>query len=126
MLRKMLVLLGLFVVVMNCSLVESPSTVVKQFYKLAADGKLNDAYELISKEGKELLKNLGGGAMAIGQLTQKIKNQKGIKNMEILKEEIQGDLAIVNVKITYGDGSSGTETEKLIKENGKWRLSVSK
>lgn len=126
MLRKMLVLLGLFFLVINCSLAESPSKVVTNFYKLAADGKLNDAYELISKEGKELLKNLGGGAAAIGQLTQEIKNEKGIKKIEILNEEIQGDLASVKFRIAFGDGSSKEDTEKLIKENGKWRLVVSK
>ena len=107
MLKKLLVLLGLFFLVMNCSLGESPSKVFINFNKLAADGKLNDAYELISKEGREVLKNLGGGASAIGVVTNDIKSRKGIKNIEILKEEIQGDLANVEYKVTFGNGSSG-------------------
>ena len=119
-----LIVLGLCLA--GCSGASSPSGVVKEFYKYAAAGRVNDAFELLSKEGQELLKQNAGGTAALAELTKEINDKGGIKAIEILNEEIIGDTATVKFVIRFGNGSTEQEDEKPIKEGGKWKLSVSK
>ncbi len=109
----------------GCSLSDSPSAVVEKFYTYAEAGKVNDAYDLISKGGKEMLQKLGGASI-ISELTNKIKNKKGINNFDTLNEEIMGDTATVKIKITYGNNLVDEKTEKLIKEDNIWRMIIRK
>ena len=112
--------------IVACSSFESPSTVVKDFYTYAEAGKVNDAYKLVTDEGKEMLKKYGGGVSAISSITDKIKKKGGIKTIEILSEKITGDTANVSFRLTYGDGTIMEDNEKLIKEQGAWRITISK
>jgi len=112
-------------VVTACSSSDSPSAVVENFYTYAEAGKVNDAYDLISKGGKEMLQKLGGASI-ISELTNKIKNKKGINNIDTLNEEITGDTATVKIKITYGNDLVDKKTEKLIKEDNIWRMIIRK
>lgn len=109
-----------------CSSFDSPSTVVKNFYEYVEAGKVNDAYELITKDGKEMLKQYGGGVSALSDLTRKIKNKGGLKAINIENEEITGDTAKVVFVITYGNGTTEKDNEALIKEQSSWKITVSK
>jgi hypothetical protein len=110
----------------SCSGANSPSDVVKDFYKYAAAGKVNEAFELFSKEGQGILKQYAGGTASIADLTKKINEKGGVKAIEIQSEEIIGDTATVKYLIRFGNGSTKQDNEKPIKEGGKWKLSVSK
>ncbi|MDZ7763769.1 MAG: DUF4878 domain-containing protein [Melioribacteraceae bacterium] len=55
-----------------------------------------------------------------------IKEKGGIDNIEFLSEDIQEDVANFKVKLTYGDGSTKEEKVKLVKEEGDWKLGISK
>lgn len=110
----------------SCSSFDSPSTVVKEFYRFAEAGKVNDAYKLVTQDGKEMLSKYGGGVSAISKLTDEIKRKDGIKSIKILGEEITGDTANVKFELIYGDGTTKNGNEKLIKEQGSWRITVSK
>ncbi len=108
-----------------CSLSDSPSAVVEDFYTYAEAGEVNDAYDLVSKGGKEMLQKIGGASI-ISELTNKIKNKDGINNIDILNEEITGDTATVKIEITYGNDVVDKKTEKLIREEDGWRMIISK
>jgi len=41
-----------------------------------------------------------------------------------MDENITGETAWVTVEITYGDGSSETDSMDLIKEDGRWKIDV--
>lgn len=109
-----------------CSSFDSPSSVVKKFYEYLEAGKVNDAYELIAKDGKEMLKQYGGGVSALSDLTSEIKNKGGLKAIKIESEEITGDMAKVVFVITYGNGTTKNDDEELIKEQKSWKITVSK
>ena len=52
----------------------------------------------------------------------------GIKNVEALSETIAGDgqSAVVELKITYGDGSEETEKAEMKLDGGEWKPAVDK
>jgi len=110
----------------SCSSFDSPSTVITKFYTLVEKGKVNDAYKFITQEGKEMLKRYGSGVSALSKGTDKIKSKGGIKSLKILSEEITGDTATVKFELNYGNGTKENDSEKLVKEEGSWRIAVSK
>ncbi len=124
--RKVIGVLLVFMAIGACSSFDSPSTVVKNFYKYTEAGKVNDAYELITTEGKEMLQKYGGGASILSDETRRIKGKSGIESFNIQSEEITGDTAKVVFKIIYGNGTTKEDNEELIKEQGAWRITVSK
>lgn len=122
-------LLGMLVLglaLSGCSLGNSPSGVVKDFYKYTANGKVNDAFSLITPEGQSVLTQWGGGTSAIAKLTEEFKKEGGLKSLEITSEQVTGDTATVNFTIKYGNGTTKQDNEKLIKQDGKWKITVSK
>lgn len=126
--RKIVVLsLMVFLIgLLACGGANAPSKVIEKFYKLTENGKVNDAYELISEDGKRVLEKFGGGVSILSNGTKEIGDKGGIKNFEIVNEDIKGDTAIVRYKITYGNGETKTSIDKLIKEDGQWRITVAK
>lgn len=61
--------------------------------------------------------------MKMGYEETKKENQ-GIKSVEILGETIEpGDTtAIVDIKMTYGNGKTEDSKQKMIKKDGKWLM----
>ena len=53
------------------------------------------------------------------------KKKGGIKTIEILKEEIDGDTAVVEHKVVWGNGDEDSDTTELVKnEDGNWIVSM--
>ncbi len=104
----------------------SPSKGAKEFYLSIEKGKVNDAYSMITKEGQGLLSNLAGGAAALSKTTKEMEAKKGIKEIQVLSEEIKGDTATVKLKIIFNNGESSEETDDWVKEDGKWKLAIKK
>ena len=124
--RKCLALFVIFIFmgILGCG--SSPSGTVKDFYKYVEKGEVNKASDLLSKPGKELLNQLGGANNALMHTNEDISKKGGIKNIEILNEDTKGDISNIKCQITYGNGSTKIDSEKLIKEDGKWKIAVSK
>ncbi|MBX2853061.1 MAG: DUF4878 domain-containing protein [Phycisphaeraceae bacterium] len=62
-----------------------------------------------------------------GMLTEaaaEAKKKGNIKSIEILKEEINGDTATVEHKVTWGNGDEDTDTSELAKVDGQWVVSM--
>ena len=110
----------LCLIFVGCSSSNSPSGVIKDFWKYSADGKMNEAVALVTGEGQGLM------TAFFSMLTADIKEKGGIKAIDIKKEEINGDTATVTYVVKYGNGSTKEDTDKLIKQDGKWKLHVSK
>lgn len=51
-----------------------------------------------------------------------IKRDGGIKSIEVLKEDMVGDVAEISIKITRGGGDSSVVYYKLIWETGDWKI----
>ena len=102
-----------------------PASTVKAFYKEVETGKLTEATDrltgpMVQMLGKDKLK------AAFGAQTEKIKQKGGIKSVETKSEEINGEMATVEVLITYGNGSTETDKNKLIKGEKGWLIVADK
>lgn len=124
--RSYLIPLAMTVILMalvGCG--KKPSSVVEAFYTNLADGKVNDAFNMLSKESSAMLQAFGGSAAMMEQ-SRKIQKKQGIKKFEVLSEEVHGDTAQVKARITFGDGSTDEDLSKLMKTDDGWRIVVSK
>lgn len=69
--------------------------------------------------GEDKLKGMMSEASA------EAKKKGGIQSIEILKEEINGDIATVEHKLVWGNGDEEQETTELIKnDDGQWIVSM--
>lgn len=121
--KRFVALLGLTLIISGCGLLGGgPGGVVKDFYRYVEKGELTKAYDLISVQGKLLVSN----SQNLAPMTEAIKKKKGITDIKILKEDVTGEIASVDLDLTYGDGSKETVNNKLVKEDGKWRINFKK
>jgi hypothetical protein len=107
----------------------SPSSTVKEFSTKVEKGDFEGAITCISTEGKAVDKEAKGKlTLLLGMAKGEVDKKKGIRNMEVLSEKIEADgkTATVTMKFTYGDGTTAEETNKLVMEEGKWKLSLQK
>jgi len=90
-------------------------------------GEADAAIACISSNGKEMDQESKAkltGLMAMGKAQSDKK--EGIKSLDVITEEIaeDGNTAKVKVKFTFGNGDSNEEDYKLVKENGKWMITI--
>ena len=102
-----------------------PKDVVTESFKMMENGDKDGIKDLLSTQVKALVddKKLDEG---LENSFNEIKEKGGIANIEFLSEDIKDEEATFKVKITYGDGTTKTEKSKVVKEDGKWKLGVSK
>jgi hypothetical protein len=109
----------------GCGLLSSPSRTVKLFHKHIENGEITEAMKLMSNRA---IKTLGIDKMRKGfeNTTREVKAKGGISELNIIKEEIIGELAEVDLEMKFGNGSSRSDKVKLIKEDGDWKIDLSK
>jgi hypothetical protein len=101
-----------------------PAATVERFYRHVEAGKIDNAIDLISSS----LTQLFGDKIrsGIAEQSREIRSKGGISSIRIEQETVTGDTAEVVVIITFGNGSTQRDTSKLIRENGKWRITADK
>lgn len=114
-----------FLGIVACSSSDSPSGTMQEFYAHMSEGEVNDAYELVSEDAKKMAE-MFGGVSVLADKSEEMSKKGGIKEIKVLEEEINGALAKVKMEITYGNGEEDTRSDKLIREDGKWRLAADK
>ena len=64
----------------------------------------------------------------LSESSKEMKENGGIKNKEILKETLSedGTTATVQMRVTYGDGSTDDSDTKLVKTDDGWKIRVEK
>lgn len=126
---RLLILLTVTVILstIGCGLfTKSPSDVVKTAYMAANEGNYSEADKYLASEVINALKGglgpvSGGGAKG---LWDEITRKRTIDKVEIVKEEIRGDVATVSYKIYYKDGSNIEESQMVVKERGDWKVNI--
>ena len=136
---KKVLCLGLFMVALfvlaACS-PSSPGAAVKQYAEYFKDGKYEKFVEGIALKKKgngeqEKLKpeeKEGLVAMIKEKGAKQVEKKDGIKNIEIVSETVEedGNKATVVLKQTYGNGDEEEQTYRMVKEDGKWKMDISK
>jgi len=121
--KKLIIILCAFVAslgLISCGSSNTPSGVVKEYYKALSAGKYEKAVSMTTMTDQE---NIKGYAQKLEGAGYKVSSY------EILSEEIaeDGENAVVEVKITTSTKDEPTPKEetkrvRLKKMDGKWRI----
>ncbi len=110
----------------------SPSAAAGEISELMQDGDYGDIVDHLyfeSSEGEDVEAQKEMLAAILEEKAGKsIEQQGGLKNYEILGEEIaeDGNSATVRVKYYYADGDEDTQNMDFVKDDGDWLLKLNK
>lgn len=107
----------------GCAADRSPRSLAKHFYKSIANGEYDDALShttLTSDIDLELYHAI------MNKVSTSIEAKGGVKKIEIVSEELSEDeqSAVVEVAITYANGTTETEYCDVIFKDEKWVVDV--
>lgn len=111
----------------NCSSVppRSPSVVVRAAYTAANAGRYTEASGCFIALVRNTVNAMPGGAPVFtAALWDKTTRNGTIQRIEILKEEVRGEVAKVSFRLHFQDGSTEDHTAHLVKENGVWKIVI--
>ena len=116
----------------SCSSTDTPSGAMKSYLSAVKSGDYEKFVEGInfSKVKPEKLAETREGftAMMKEKAAEELDKKGGLKDFEILSEEIaeDGNSAVVKYKQIYGTGEEEEGAQKLVKVDGKWLMNVGK
>ena len=111
-------LLALPIVLAGCD-GGSPESVAKGFMQAMADGKPEAVKKYLHPDD---LKSAGPMLdMVVPKAAQSLQEEKkGLKSISVVSNKVDGDVAHVKLKCSYGDGSSEEVDAKCVRKDGKW------
>lgn len=99
----------------------SPGGTVRGFFLDLEQGEINDATDTLANTDSD--DYLGSKIkMGLQEAPAAIEEKGGIRNIEILDETVNGDLATVSYRINFKDDSVEEGTMELIKEEDGWKI----
>ena len=118
-------LLALLLMTMSFALVacgKGPAATLEDAMYAIAEGDQDTAIEIMPPRlraafGDDKLKQM------LIEAKSGLDEKGGIDDIEVLEENVNDQKAEVKMKITYGNGTSDTETTKMIKIDDKWMIS---
>ena len=110
----------------------TPSDAAVEVYQMVIDGEYDAVAENIFYDSTDAEEIEQSKAMIASLLKEKaaprFEEKGGVKNVEAVSETIaeDGKSAVVELKITFGDGSEETEKADMKLDDGKWKLAMDK
>jgi hypothetical protein len=103
----------------------SPSATVVKFYDLVEKGEAGEAMKFLSGSMTE---SLGAEKIQMGlrEAAREMSEKGGVDEFKIVEEKVLGEIAEVRVEIKYGNGTVENEEVQLVRENGRWKIELSK
>jgi len=123
---RLRLLIAVSATLVSCALLRpGPADTVRSFYAAVEKGDFDAALSFVAKE---LRSSLGEDKLRAGLAEQRrtIQAKKGVSDLSVVEGEVTDQVAKVKVTVTFGDNSSDTEDWKLIKEDGRWRVTANK
>lgn len=106
---------------------QSPSGVTEKFYMATSEGRIEDALtviDLAAAEGKGLSKaKVKAGLVSMSDKLNKVDCGK-LKSVNILSEEVRGDLAALKIELLCNSGKKMQDNTKLSKTKEGWLVSL--
>lgn len=107
----------------GCSFAQGPGSTVKRFINAVAQGNVTEAVQLINvPPGME-----AKISFALISAAKDAREKGGIVSVEILKEDVQGELAHVDYIVHQKNDKPGERDQAhmdLQKIDGKWKISL--
>ena len=124
---------AIVLVMAACGGDNSPKGVAEQAVKCRQDKDYEgyvDLMQITEKEGQDVAETKQGIADLLRSKAESTLDKKGgIKSYEILSETVadDGNSAVVQIKVTYGNGEEKTDDMKMVKsDGGKWLIDSGK
>ena len=104
-----------------CRFIEGPAATVKRFQTAIDRGDVDAAIECLSTK---FVQQLGVEKIRAGlqEAAMKLKRKGGVKSLRVDREDVVGDIAEVVTTVTTGNGETDSDTFKLARENGAWKI----
>lgn len=114
--KKIFLSLSLALFLAACG--SGPASQARKFSENAARGHTAEAVEQIDPA----MRQIAGPKLiaAVEKSHKKASGKGGLKSAEVLNEQIDGDHATLDLKETYGDGTSNTTKMKMRQVEGTW------
>ncbi|HNU89683.1 MAG TPA: DUF4878 domain-containing protein [Ferruginibacter sp.] len=112
----------------------SPTATIDGMFTAMKDGKIDDFKKFITKEdatmmeeGMKLVNSLDSSFLRKAREEMEREFKEKVKNVtyKLKNEKLNGDNATVDAEVTDG-GKTETHTFNLVKEDGAWKISLSK
>lgn len=121
---SMLVLVLAFAILTRWVPYGSPGQVIKTFYSACNSGNYSVAERLLVPEANRVLTlHIGAVDGGLPGICEEETKQRHLQRVEVLHEEIHGDLAQVRYKLYYADGSSIEDSQGLVVRHWVWKIS---
>jgi hypothetical protein len=104
-----------------CARIRGPGATVRAFYRAVERGDIDAAVQHLSSRFVEQF-GFAKIRKVLGEKALEIEKKGGIKSFTIDREDAVGDVGEVVVTVEYGNGDKFTETVKLMKERGEWKI----
>ena len=105
----------------SCHSAPGPARTVQELVRTVERGEIDQAAAFmsqgfVSRQGIDTIKE----SLRLTALW--IKNDGGVKSIEVVKEDSVGDVAEVTIKLTRGAGDYSVVHYRLVREQGKWKI----
>lgn len=102
---------------------ESPTDVVKAFYKAGNEGDYAKAKNYLSIHTQMALENMRSlGMLSFEEQMDVVTKEGTIARIEIKGGQEAGHVVVVYVTLYYKDGTREQDVVTLLKENEKWKI----
>ena len=102
----------------------SPAQVIKTFYSACNSGNYSVAEGLLVPEANRALnRHIGAVGGGLREICDEETKQRHLQKVEILHQEVRGDIAQVRYMLYYADGSAIEDSQGLVVKHWTWKIS---
>jgi hypothetical protein len=112
-------LIGLMALLAACAFERGPGETVREFHMDVDQGRIAEAIKLVDMPDADTEKKL---TTAFKEAAVEAQQQGHLRSVEIVKEDVKGDVAHVEYILHEPDGTDEREKMELRKVNGHWKL----
>jgi hypothetical protein len=95
-----------------------PQAVLQQFCNDAKSGNFQDAYQINSDNTRALVSE----TQYVQALQTAYSAHQGVQDCQVSNVQVNGSSATGVITITFNDGTSGSERDSLIQQDGTWKV----
>ncbi len=128
-----MMVMAMFLMTACSSSPATPGDALKKYSEFLQSGDYENFVEgLAFEENQDAAKVKEQKEALVAMLKEKVdkeyEKKGGIKDIEILSEEVaeDGNTAVVKTRYTYGNGETEEGDQQMVKKDGKWLMSVGK
>ena len=101
----------------------SPAQVIKTFYSACNSGNYSVAEGLLVPEANRALnRHIGAVGGGLREICDEETKQRHLQKVEILHQEVRGDIAQVRYMLYYADGSAIEDSQGLVVKRWVWKI----